>query len=211
MDRIALINRVKSKIDELSPDDAELVGVVLDDGKPVDDIIDSLLDESALEVLFKAPIHRLSVVVSTNLAVKDEQRSYTGTIELPSDFLRLVEFKMAEWSRPVTVLYDQGSDMALRQSNKWLRAKVNKPVAVLSQRTKVSGDAQSVKHVIEYYSVVTSHNIDRFYYIKKDVAENIPDILVDALCWICASKVLTITQNVAGAKTAIDNAVDLLN
>lgn len=212
MDRIALVNQVKSKIDELSPDDAILVEVGIEDNNPIDTIIESLLDESAKEVLLKAPIHRLSITSSPVTATADTTNDYTGTVEVPSNFLRLVEFRMKEWKRSVVEFCSQDSDIAMRQSNKWLRAKASKPVAILSHRSVSSGDplVVSTPLVIEYYSVVDDHTIDRFLYIKSDVAENIPIILQDTLCWICASKVLTVFGKVVEAKAAIDNAVDLM-
>jgi hypothetical protein len=109
---------------------------------------------------------------------------------------------MSDWKRPVTILEEQGSHIAKRQANKWLRAGINKPVAVLSARP--SG------FVIEYYSIKTLHTISRFLYIKKDVAENIPAILVDALCWICASRVLGILNKEKESKHALDNAISLM-
>lgn len=202
MNRTALINQVKSKIDELSPSTAMIVDVGQEDSKPIDTIIGELLDESAKEVLLKAPIHRLPATSSANVAVASVSDPATGTIDVPVDFLRLVELKLTEWKRPVTELQQQGSKMAERQYNKYLRGGVVKPVAVLSHR--------ATKLVIEYFSVESAHTIDRFLYIKKDVAENIPEILQDALCWICASRVLSIFGKVAESQKAEGNAVSLM-
>jgi len=212
MDRTALINSVKSKIDEISSSDALVVDVGLEDNNPIDTIIDGLLDECAKEVLLKAPIHRLTVTSSTATATPDTVVTQIGTIPLPADFVRLVELKMADWTRPVTELYSSGSPIALKQSNKWLRAKWNKPVAVLSNRKVTAGNPPVVTNpaVIEYYSIKSSHAISRFMYIKKEVAENMPEWLQDALCWICASKVLAILNKPTDAKYAIENAVGLL-
>lgn len=202
MDRTALINQVKSKIDELSPSDALIVEVGQDDNKPIDTIIGDLLDESAKEVLLKAPIHRLPATSSANVATADAGDSTIGTIDVPTDFLRLVELKMTQWKRPVTELQQQGSKIAERQYNKYLRGGTVKPVAVLSHR--------ATKLVIEYFSVETVHTVERFLYIKKDVAENIPEILQDALCWICASRVLSVFGKVAESQKAEGNAISLM-
>ena len=51
MERAALINIVKVKLDEFSPGDI---------GLPFDDYIGPMLDESAREVLERAPLHLLS-------------------------------------------------------------------------------------------------------------------------------------------------------
>ena len=212
MDRTALINMVKSKIDEISSFDELPVDVGLEDNNPVDSIIENLLDECAKEVLLKAPIHRLTVTSSNAIATPDIAVPQSGTIPLPADFVRLAELKMADWARPVTELHPPGSPVALRQSNKWLRAKNNKPVAILSNRKVTTGNPPITTNpsVIEYYSIKSSHAVSRFMYIKKEVAENIPEWLQDALCWICASKVLTIFNKPTDAKYAIENAVGLL-
>lgn len=202
MNRTALINQVKSKIDELSPSTAMIVNVGQEDSKPIDTIIGDLLDESAKEVLLKAPIHRLPATSSANAATADAGDSTIGIIDVPTDFLRLVELKMTQWKRPVTELQQQGSKIAERQYNKYLRGGTVKPVAVLSHR--------ATKLVIEYFSVETVHTVERFLYIKKDVAENIPEILQDALCWICASRVLSVFGKVAESQKAEGNAISLM-
>lgn len=203
MNRDQLINQVKSKIDELSPSDALIVAVGTEDNKPIDTIIGSLLDESAIEVLLKAPVHRLSVTkCATASGTATTGDAFSGSVAIPADFLRLVEFKMTEWKRPVTEFQPQGSPLAQRQYNVYLRAGINKPVAVISHR-----DAGMVA---EYYTVLSAHTIERFLYIKRDVAENIPVVLQDALCWICASKVLSIFSKINESKSAIENAVSLM-
>jgi hypothetical protein len=285
MNRQALINQVKSKIDELSVEDAILVDVGLTDEKPIDDMIESLLDESAKEILLKAPIHKLTPTVCAFTAQPDtpdlftydvdthfpleegyytsaqaraivpanirkvglvityerevpgtpgtyeqytEQyigvgisgwategnwtitislppapvaQSYTGIVPVPTDYLRLVEFKMTEWERPVVKETFPEEIMAQKQYNRWLRAGKSKPVLILTHR--------STGRVFEYFSVETENTIERYLYIKSDVAENIPVILQDALCWVCASKVLSILNN-AAYKTALENAISLL-
>lgn len=203
MSRTTLINKVKTKIDEISPDNTVLVDVGVEDEKPLDEIIEGLLDECAKELLLKAPVHRLAVTSGASATITPAGVGLRyGYITIPADFLRLVELMMTDWKRPVTILEPQGGYVAKRQANKWLRAGVNKPVAILS--TRAAG------HVIEYYSIDTNHTISRFLYIKKDVAENIPSVLVDSLCWICASKVLSILGKSNQAKEALENAISLM-
>lgn len=203
MNRTELINATMSKIDEISPSDGLIVSVGLSDEKPIATIVASLLDECALEILMKAPVHRLSVAkCATASGTATSGDAFSGSVVIPADFLRLVEFKMTEWKRPVTEFRPQGSSLAQRQYNKYLRAGINKPVAIISHR-----DANMVA---EYYTVLSAHTIERFLYIKRDVAENIPVVLQDALCWICASKVLSIFGKADESKSAIENAVSLM-
>lgn len=203
MTRNELINRVKSNLDEISPSGSLIVDVGVEDNNPLDEIINNLLDESAKEVLIKAPVIRLNATKATETATQDPRDSKIGTIDIPEDFLRIVELKMADWYRSVTEIHAQGTPIANMQYNKYTRAGVVKPIAVLSHREN--------KTVIEYYSVNTSHAIDRFMYIKKESAENIPEILQDALCWICASRVLFATgSSVEKVKLAENNAISLM-
>ena len=212
MSRTGLINTVKTKIDEISSYDSLIVDVGLEDNNPIDTVIDELLDECAKEVLLRAPIYRLTPTPSNASAIADLSKIYTGTIPLPADFVRIAELKMTEWERPVTELQQQGSEIAKRQHNRWLRAKSSKPVAILSSRVQssVSPPTYTTYPVIEYYSVKTNHTISHFTYIKKEVAENIPEWLQDALCWICASKILGIYGKANESKQALENAVGLL-
>lgn len=202
MNRTELINATMSKIDEVSPSDGLIVNVGLSDEKPIATIIDSLLNESAQEILMKAPVHKLPITKSTEVATANATTATIGTVKVPTDFLRIVEFKMKDWERSVSELHLPGSIKASQQSNKWLRGGPSKPVAVLT--------STDTGNVIEYYSVKSLHTIDKYYYIKKDVAENVPVVLQDALCWLCASKALAIFKSAEGSKTALENAISLI-
>lgn len=193
MNRSELINRVKTKIDEITPTDGLIVNVGIADEKPIDDVIDSLLNESAREILLKAPIHRLPVTSSNNTPT-------AGFVQLPSNFLRLVEFKMQSWRRAVVTPYLSGSPEAEMMSFKWRTGTADRPAVVLSHRGSNLG--------LEVYPFISGNTVERFLYIKEDVAENIPDNLVDSLCWVCASKVLSVFGR--DGKVAIDYAISLL-
>ncbi len=204
MERVELINRVRRKIDEVSAADTPVQSVTIVDENAVDTIIDSLLDESAREVLLKAPVQRLTISSSTPSAVKNANDTTTGTIQVPEDFLRLVSFKMGDWQRSVTSLAVKGDAISMRQSNKYIRGGIAKPVGVIAKNN------QGI--VIEYYSTLQeNHTVTEFLYIKEDVAENITGTqMIDALTWICAGKVLSVFGNLPQAQNAYDNAQSLM-
>ena len=203
MERIALVNKVKTKIDEISSDSTLLVDVGMSDENPVDQIIESLLDESAIEVLYKAPFYRLNISSADVDPEVDIADATIGAFVLPKDFLRLVYFRMSDWQRPVTELAMKGDQISTRQYNKHIRGGVARPVGVLSK------DERGL--IIEYYSTKESaHSVTEFKYIKRDVAENLPDQIIDALVWVCAGKVMTVFGNEAAAKNAYDNAQSLM-
>lgn len=202
MERQALVNKVKVKIDEIVSEDTPLVDVGISDQSPIDEIIDELLDESAVELLLKAPFHRLDIS-SAKPSTTVGSDPVVGHFDLPEDFLRLVYFRMSDWLRPVTELSIKGDAVSLRQANKHIRGGIVRPVGVLAKTD------QGLR--IEYYSTMAAkHTVEEFYYIKREKAENIPDQMVDVLLWICAGKVLTVFSRSEDAKNAFDNAQGLM-
>lgn len=203
MDRLELVNAVRRKIDEVSATDTPLQSVTLADENAMDTIIESLLDESAREVLLKAPFTRLEITSASPAAVANDDKE-TGYIQAPDDYLRLVSFRMSDWQRPVVELAIKGDNISMRQYNKHVRGGVAKPVGVLSRNAKGP--------VIEYFSTVAAtHSVAEFLYIRSDVAENIKDTqMIDALAWICAGKTLSVMGNLTQAQNAYDNAQSLM-
>lgn len=203
MDRIALVNKVKTLLDEISPLNAMIVDVGVEDGNPVDQIVESLLDESAIELLLKAPFYRLDISSYDADPVQDELDGTTGYITLPDDFLRLVYFRMSDWLRPVTTLAIKGDEISMRQYNKHIRGGVARPVGVLSK----TGEGM----IVEYYSTnAKQHQVADFQYVKRVCAEQIPSQLTDAMCWICAGKTLTVMGKGDMAGSAYSHAQSLM-
>jgi hypothetical protein len=197
MERSELINKVKTRIDEVSMSGDVIVEVGVENSKPYDSIISELLDESALEVLLKAPFYRLNV---TNGATS--VNASNGRLTAPADFLRLVSLKMSDWQQPVTELAIAGDEVAKRQANRFLRGGKAKPVGVLSKT--------NAGYQINYYSSST-HDVEEFLYIKRDTAENIADSqLVDAMVWVCAGKTLGVLGEANLANLCYENAKGLM-
>lgn len=183
MERNELINKVKTRMDEVCASGDIIVDVGVENTKPYDSIIDELLDESALEVLLKAPIYRLHVTRATVSPMQDSSDNKIGSITIPDDFVRLVSFKMKEWKQPVTSFAIEGDETARRQSNEHIRGGIAKPVAVLCKT--------DTGYYAKYYSVKSSHDVGDFLYIKSEKAENITDSqLIEIISWICAGKTL---------------------
>ena len=205
MTRSALIDAVRVRIDEVSSGGNALVDVGVEENNPTDTIIDGLLDEAALEVLQTAPALRLPVADGKTATVTaDESDAVTGEIALPANFLRMVCLQMDDWKRPLYHIEPEGSLIASRQKNVYLRGSASKPVAVLEKRP--SG------YVLCYFSTNSAvHTIKRLDYVPALAAENVTGQQnIDALCWVCAAKVLTITQDANAAATAMEHARSLL-
>lgn len=203
MERSALINKVKTRIDEVCASGDVIVEVGVENTKPYDSIINELLDESALEILLKAPFYRLTITSASLSGTRNSNDDKIGSITLPTDFLRLVSFRMSEWKRPVTSFAIPGDAVANMQSNEHIRGGLAKPVAVI----KKNGNS----YTADYYSVKSSHEVAEFQYIKRDSAENIADTqLVDVMCWICAGKTLGVLGQQGIANLCYENAKSLM-
>ena len=200
MTRQELINEVKTKVDELSASDDKVVPFSIYNGKPIDSFADGLLDECAREVLLNAPAHHLDG--SSSSVYPNKNADGSGYFYWSSDWLRILSFKMKEWKRAVTEFAEPGSDVALKQSNVFLRGGVCKPVCVLGHR--------SGWRVVEYYSVKRSHDVDWCVVVRVCPAEDVSVALQPALTWFCASKVLQILGRSDLASTAYERGKVLL-
>lgn len=194
MNRSELVASVRAKIDEVSTANEILVDVSFGEGKSISTLIDDLLNECALEVLSVAPVHRLNLEKNTSDGTSIN--AYSGEIKLGSDFLRFVSLKMTDFTRSVTQLIQEGSDIEKRQNNQYFRATKDRPIGVIV--TKDDGV------YVRYYGVENHHTSSGLLYIKKGIADNVPDICQNALCWLCASKVLAIMNDANGSKSAYE-------
>lgn len=192
MDRQTIIQKVQLKMDEISPYDG---GEVINNS-----FVGEILDDSATTLLLKLPTY-LCNPVSMGIASGTSNQDGTGYIELPDDFLRLVSFKMVEWSKSVTKPISEDHPKYNLQKISYLRGKPTKPVVVI--RNDYGDSTVAIQKILEYYSVVTSHDIERAFYIKTDVAENLPDNIIDALAYQCASDAFMIMEKPDQAKIAL--------
>lgn len=199
MVRGELINAVKTKVDEVAPADEGVMFMQSSDDKPVDNFVDGLLDESAKEVLMFAPSSKLDGVLCTDVPHGDKDGS--GYVFLPDDFLRLLEFKMAEWKISVCDFVEKDSPVGRMQGNKYLRGGVCKPVCVLGRREG--------RRVLEYYSV-RKHEVEHFVYVGLVAAEDVPVDFQDVLSWWCASRVLQIAGKANESQMAYERGKSLL-
>ena len=202
--RLTLINYAKVKLDEIIPEGEGVQFNVDGDiniSDPLNLMLNSLLDESARRVQLNCPIEFLDPVKSSESAgVANATDSLIGYVPLADNFVRLVSFKMSEWKRPVSIALKSTDPAYKKQTNKYTRGGINKPVAAFSHRTI----SATQKRVLEYFSIVSSHAIDWLYYIQETAAEDLQDNLVDALTWNIAGTVLEITERPDLAKLAFE-------
>lgn len=135
----------------------------------------------------------------------------TGYIVLPSDFVRLLAFKMEGWNRTVSKTFPIDSEEAKQQSNLYTRGGKNKPVCVLSY-------SPEGEKILEYYSLGSEeeHTISQFVYeaaYDSETGINVSssDPIFYALCYMTASLVYSIFENPNTAKEMQTIAINYIN
>jgi len=193
MERDEIAVKVKLRLDELGPFEE---GQVIDSGR-----IDAFLDDSVKRLLSVVPPYIPTAssfldIVSYPPVGSVAYDEFTGYVPLPSDFLKLVSFKMENWSRSVTEAISENDPRYKRQAYKETRGKFTKPVAVY--RTKYG-----VGKVLDYYSVQSGeHTVEHGLYIAIVTAQNMDEELIDPLTWIVAEAILNTVGEGELAKAA---------
>ena len=205
--RLSIINLVKIKLDELIPQGEGVIYNLETEpnvSDPLDLYINGLLDEAAKNVLQIAPLHMITPVSSSTVSGTPYTDTKTGYVVLPEDYLRLYSFKMTEWLKEVNVPIGIQSKLYQIQRNKYSRGGIAKPVVVLNNR-KIGS---TVSKILEYFSVLSAHTIDRFLYIAETAAEDLNNDLLEALTWQCAGKILQNIKEFEQSREAYSRAVD---
>jgi hypothetical protein len=209
--RLALINYVKSKIDELIPEGEGVQFNVESEpniGDPYDLFINSILDEAAKKTLMSAPIHYIEPTdASSQTVTPDAGGDKIGYIVLPDNFLRLISLKMTDWEREVNEAITTYNPLYKLQRNQYVRGGVAKPVAAFNWKV-ITG---TPTRVLEYYSIDTNHTIEKFLYVPETVAEEVQSSLQDALTWFCASDILQIIEMYDASQRAEAKALATYN
>lgn len=193
--RLSIINLVKAKLDELVPEGEGLVFKLSSQpniSDPYDLLINAHLDEATKDILMSAP---LSVLIPTKSSTANgtpfSEGSTKGYIDLPANFLRLSQFKMVEWLTTVEKAITPEHPKYKFQKDANMCGGIAKPVAVLNWRN----NSGTLTRTIEYYSVISSHAIDKLFYLHDMLAEDFVSanpMLLPSLAWMCAGKIMQI-------------------
>lgn len=211
--RLTVINYVKAKLDELIPDGEGLsfaLSASPNVSNPLDLLINAHLDECTKDILLSAPLSVLfpaDAEITEGTPYTDEA---TGFIELPANFLRLSQFKMTDWLRPIDTAITPHHKDYKKQSVNCLRGGISKPVAVLTWGV----GATSMVRILEYYTVISLHTINKLLYIPETLAEDFVLVnpnLMDSLAWQCASKIMQITLMFDAMKVAQERVIQSYN
>ena len=173
---------VLAKIDEISP--YENVDIIWDL------LMEQVLNEACNNFLMICPLHLIDTSnIPTYTFVNNDDG--TGFIRLPKDFLRLSQFKMKDWQRPVIVPITQESPRYNLQKDKYTRGGVAKPVCALVEMMPVSTTyLTTVLELFPIYYDWTENDIEKALYIKQTLPENLQDNLLSGAQWYTASQLL---------------------
>jgi hypothetical protein len=205
MTRADLIANTKIKIDELVPE-SELSIVTSGNAflSSINDTIDSLINESAIEILKIAPLYLVPHTLATGtVTVVDD----VGTMPLPDDFLRFGYAKFGVWARTVFNAILAGSKDWMIQQNVWSRGGYKKPVVAINK--KPTG------YELEFYTIKdTDKGTKEVVYIAAPTTgetiteEN--DTFPVSMQWLLASKTLEIFGQKDKAKSAYEQFINTL-
>lgn len=176
-----------------------------DDGIAARYNIETFLKEAVAELLLTAPASEVPVTdfsvkivskVGTNGETIKEKEAVvptpTGdkgvcTVDLPTGYLRLVEFRLAGWLRSATTPLAETDPEYTRQANRWTMGTPERPAVCVEREPDGS-------QVLWCYSAPkeTEPTIERARCVTLCEPTAVPDPLVDALCWLAASSVLAV-------------------
>lgn len=188
MNRNGIINGVKVKMDEMTPDGVSV---------PFEESIGPILDDCAKDILRVAPLHLLP---HTNLVLSSmsyDNTNYRAYIPIPADFIRIGRILFPRWEKAVTVAVKIDSPEYVLQNNKYTRGGWSRPIVALVNKgtnllecAKVDGSVSGEKTPTEAT------------YIKTLLPEELPGALIDSLEWLAVSNLLQITGDINGTKLA---------
>ena len=189
MTRQGIIDRVKIKMEEVTPFD-EGLAVSSSEVKPFTSYIEENIQNSLDELLMICPIHLTSPIniplkkgtVDLLTSTKDGTRMI-GQLDIPSDFIRLHTFKMSSWERPVHRPISIENPEYKYQFNRWGRGGNAKPI-VARNSTK-----------LEIYTYDDGATVATALYVARiDTEDNFEmnEKLFDPLCSLIAANVFGI-------------------
>ncbi len=164
--------------------------------------IDTLLEQAGREVLLIVPIGAIDRKKSFKSTLPTSREDGSGTVALPSDFVRLSSFRMRGWHKAVYETIATTSKKYAKQFHRATRGGVARPVVALL------GDR------VEYFSVLmdTTHIIEEAEYVHfTAVDDTYPERLTPLLTWLTAIMTLKVMGEYDAAKVANEEYERLLN
>ncbi|MBR5475559.1 MAG: hypothetical protein IKV17_01905 [Bacteroidaceae bacterium] len=206
-------NELKAKVRLLlnEEDGGEVVTLLSDDTRNIDDYIESLLPEAVLFVQKSSRVGgvnpKSSIIGDRGITVAEDGSGY---FKLPNDFVRLISFAMRGWERPCNKIYPADSVVAMAQRNKYTRAGWSKPVCV-------EGFDKEAARVIYFYSLPpdTEPFIEELVYdtvyVPTDGLRCDDRHLIEAVAYQCAALLYNVFEKRDTASLFFSMAAALCN
>lgn len=153
-DVAGLVKEVRIAIDQ-NNNSAPLLDIEDVDTLSLDELIASKIADAARVVENQAPAYMLEggVDFASSVGWDDKVGVGSGYMHLPDDFLRLVSFKMSDWSKSVSTAITDDNPLYDRQSSRFagIRGCPQKPVVAIV--------TQPIGQVLEFYSCSGGANV----------------------------------------------------
>jgi len=160
---------------------------------PFDDSIGPLLDESALELLERAPLYLITPTEipltdgATDLVKYDSDKAY---IPVPDDYVRLYEIKYALWKNAVRKAITPEDPQYRVQDNEYLAPGYGRPMVAIVHKVFPQGAVTRYFECAEVLDPGQTVLAPTALYVKTCKPEELNDQLTTTLTNLCVSKVL---------------------
>ena len=198
MDRSGLINMVKIKLDEYTPEGVSL---------PFDEYIGPLLDESARDIILQAPLY---LFTPTQIPISSEVIKYENDkafIPVPVDYMRLYAVKFPLWKKSITLAIQKENPEYRIQENEYTAAGYARPFVAIVYKTI----NETTLRYFECGKVLTNTTPVEAFYLKSQKPEDLPDIFNESVTYLCSSKIFLVLGQLDKAKLLNDQFVNAIN
>lgn len=198
MDRSGLINMVKIKLDEYTPE-----GVTL----PFDEYISPLLDESARDIILNAPLYLFiptPIPISAEVIKYENDKAY---IPVPVDYMRLYSVKFPLWKKSITLAIQKENPDYRIQENEYTASGYARPFVAIVYKTI----SENTSRYFECGKVLINATPVEAYYLKSQKPEDLPDIFNESVTYLCSSKIFLVLGQLDKAKLLNDQFVNAIN
>lgn len=198
MDRSGLINMVKIKLDEYTPE-----GVTL----PFDEYISPLLDESARDIILNAPLYLFiptPIPISAEVIKYENDKAY---IPVPVDYMRLYSVKFPLWKKSITLAIQKENPDYRIQENEYTASGYARPFVAIVYKTI----SENKSRYFECGKVLINATPVEAYYLKSQKPEDLSDIFLESVTWLCTSKVFGVLGHADKEKQTLEKYIQNLN
>ena len=163
--------------------------------------IEQFVDEAGRRVIMLAPLRALGQGDTTTVPIFKDFENGVYTATLPTNFARLITFKLSSWKRSVReVIYDTDPTYAW-QLHPATRGGEEKPVVAI---TKGGTELEA------YSSNSNNASIADFACITYDDADDVPEKLAEATAWMTASLYLASMGEMDMSKVLESKSIEML-